>query len=155
MVKQDILGGLFSAVSRGIDLKNAMQSLYNAGYEKEEIEEAAIIIQKGQFTQDPITQKIIPIVEKLVEEKKEEPKTTAQKIIPVIENLIEPKKTPIKNKPATKKVSDYDHIVENNDRKIIAVLVIILIFLIGVLLATIIFKPEIISFINEFLNKNA
>jgi len=133
MVKQDILGGLFSAVSRGIDLKNAMQSLYNAGYEKEEIEEAAIIIQKGQFTQDPITQKIIPIVEKLVEEKKE----------------------PIKNKPATKKVSDYDHIVENNDRKIIAVLVIILIFLVGVLLATIIFKPEIISFINEFLNKNA
>src|SRR3989339_201912 len=109
MVKQDILGGLFSAVSRGIDLKNAMQSLYNAGYEKEEIEEAAKIIQKGQFTQDPIT----------------------------------------------KKVSDYDHTFENNDRKIIAVLIVILIFLIGVLLATIIFKPEIISFINEFLNKNA
>src|SRR3989339_647447 len=100
MVKQDILGGLFSAVSRGIDLKNAMQSLYNAGYEKEE--------------------------------------------------------TQIKsNKPTTKKVSDYDHTFENNDRKIIAVLIVILIFLIGVLLATIIFKPEIISFINEFLNKNA
>ncbi|HIG94489.1 MAG: hypothetical protein QT05_C0005G0003 [archaeon GW2011_AR13] len=152
MVKQDILGGLFSAVSRGIDLKNAMQSLYNAGYEKEEIEEAAIIIQKGQFTQDPITQKIIPIVEKLVEEKKEEPKKEPiQEIIPIVEK----QKIPIKNKPATKKVSDYDHIVENNDRKIIAVLVIILIFLVGVLLATIIFKPEIISFINEFLNKNA
>src|SRR3989339_164349 len=130
MVKQDILGGLFSAVSRGIDLKNAMQSLYNAGYEKEEIEEAAKIIQKGQFTQDPITQEIIPIVEK--------------------------QKTQIKsNKPTTKKVSDYDHTFENNDRKIIAVLIVILIFLIGVLLATIIFKPEIISFINEFLNKNA
>jgi len=152
MVKQDILGGLFSAVSRGIDLKNAMQSLYNAGYEKEEIEEAAIIIQKGQFTQDPITQKIIPIVEKLVEEKKEEPKKEPiQEIIPIVEK----QKIPIKNKPATKKVSDYDHIVENNDRKIIAVLIVILIFLIGVLLATIIFKPEIISFINEFLNKNA
>jgi len=152
MVKQDILGGLFSAVSRGIDLKNAMQSLYNAGYEKEEIEEAAKIIQKGQFTQDPITQKIIPIFEKLVEEKKEEPKKEPiQEIIPIVEK----QKIPIKNKPATKKVSDYDHIVENNDRKIIAVLVIILIFLVGVLLATIIFKPEIISFINEFLNKNA
>src|SRR3989339_376242 len=121
MVKQDILGGLFSAVSRGIDLKNAMQSLYNAGYEKEEIEEAA--------KKEPI-QDIIPIVEK--------------------------QKTQIKsNKPTTKKVSDYDHTFENNDRKIIAVLIVILIFLIGVLLATIIFKPEIISFINEFLNKNA
>src|SRR3989339_569996 len=88
MVKQDILGGLFSAVSRGIDLKNAMQSLYNAGYEKEEIEEAAIIIQKGQFTQDPITQKIIPIVEKLVEEKKEEPKKEPiQEIIQIVLNL--------------------------------------------------------------------
>ena len=153
MVKQDILGGLFSAVSRGIDLKNAMQSLYNAGYEKEEIEEAAIIIQKGQFTQDPITQKIIPIVEKLVEEKKEEPKKEPiQDIIPIVEK----QKTQIKsNKPTTKKVSDYDHTFENNDRKIIAVLIVILIFLIGVLLATIIFKPEIISFINEFLNKNA
>src|SRR3989339_15672 len=148
MVKQDILGGLFSAVSRGIDLKNAMQSLYNAGYEKEEIEEAAKIIQKGQFTQDPITQKIIPIFEKLVEEKKE----PIQDIIPIVEK----QKTQIKsNKPTTKKVSDYDHTFENNDRKIIAVLIVILIFLIGVLLATIIFKPEIISFINEFLNKNA
>ena len=39
--QQDLLGGIASGVSRGQSLKEAMISLYNAGYEKEEIENAA------------------------------------------------------------------------------------------------------------------
>ncbi|OYT36523.1 hypothetical protein B6U91_01115, partial [Candidatus Pacearchaeota archaeon ex4484_71] len=37
----DILGGIKSAVERGETLKEAMVSLFNAGYSKEEIEDAA------------------------------------------------------------------------------------------------------------------
>ena len=54
MVKEDILGGIINAVSRGSSLKDAMQSFYNAGYPKEEIEEAARqfqIINSGKPTQ--------------------------------------------------------------------------------------------------------
>jgi len=42
MVNQEILGGLISALERGESLKKSMMSMYNAGYKKEEIEEAAM-----------------------------------------------------------------------------------------------------------------
>ena len=45
MVNDDILGGLKSALSRGYSLKDAMFSFYNAGYKKEEIEDAARAVQ--------------------------------------------------------------------------------------------------------------
>lgn len=41
MIREDIIGMLNSAVSRGYPLRSAMQSLLNAGYSKEEIEAAA------------------------------------------------------------------------------------------------------------------
>ncbi len=44
MVNESILGGLRIAVSHKSTLKNAMQSFYNAGYKKEEIEEAGKIV---------------------------------------------------------------------------------------------------------------
>lgn len=47
MVNQDILGGLRNAVSHGESLQSAMQSFYNAGYKKEDIYEAAKIVQAG------------------------------------------------------------------------------------------------------------
>ena len=41
MVREDILGGLKTALRRGESLRQAMITLHNAGYEKEEIEQAA------------------------------------------------------------------------------------------------------------------
>jgi predicted ribosome quality control (RQC) complex YloA/Tae2 family protein len=43
MVKlnDEIIGGLVSALSRGESLEKAMMTFYNAGYEKEEIEDSA------------------------------------------------------------------------------------------------------------------
>jgi hypothetical protein len=41
MVNQEIVEGLRLALSRGYTLERAMMSFYNAGYKKEEIEEAA------------------------------------------------------------------------------------------------------------------
>ncbi len=60
MVREDILGGLRVALSKGHSLQNAMQSFYNSGYKKEDIEEAARYLQSHNFenpqaeTQQPI-----------------------------------------------------------------------------------------------------
>ncbi len=53
MVREDILGGLRTALSRGQTLRQAMMSFYNAGYIKEEIEEAAkaLLAEKNQPAQ--------------------------------------------------------------------------------------------------------
>jgi F0F1-type ATP synthase assembly protein I len=48
MVNESILGGLRIAIVHNSSLKDAMQSFYNAGYDKNEIEEAAQIIFKEQ-----------------------------------------------------------------------------------------------------------
>ena len=45
MPNQEILGGLRHAINKGESLEKAMLSFYNAGYKKEEIEEAAKFIQ--------------------------------------------------------------------------------------------------------------
>ena len=49
MVREDILGGLRVALSKGHSLQNAMQSFYNSGYKKEDIEEAARYLQSHNF----------------------------------------------------------------------------------------------------------
>ena len=45
MVREDILGGLRTALARGQTLRQAMMSFYNSGYLKQEIEEAAKALQ--------------------------------------------------------------------------------------------------------------
>jgi hypothetical protein len=44
MVHEEIIGGLISALSRGEPLQKAMMTFYNAGYGKQEIEEAARLV---------------------------------------------------------------------------------------------------------------
>jgi len=48
MVNEEILGGLKSALERGQPLQKAMMALYNSGYKKEEIEEAARSLMEFQ-----------------------------------------------------------------------------------------------------------
>ena len=50
LTNQEILGGIKSALGRGENLKQAMMSFYQAGYKKEEIEDAArayLYLQRG------------------------------------------------------------------------------------------------------------
>ncbi len=60
MVNADILGGLRSALAKGKSLKQTMISFYNAGYKKEEIEEAARTLQTQPAVQ-PILQPTLPV----------------------------------------------------------------------------------------------
>jgi len=52
MVNQEILGGLRLVLNRGESLEKAMLSFYNAGYKKEEIEEAAKFLQNPEQIQN-------------------------------------------------------------------------------------------------------
>lgn len=110
MVNQEILGGLISALSRGESLKRAMFSMFNAGYKKEEIEEAARILQSQSPVQ--ISQKIVEDNKNKIQGKMKpqvQPKTPIQ-VNPEIKQKIQPK-TPIQNnpkvKPNKKMVSSY------------------------------------------------
>ena len=61
MVREDILGGLKTGLARGQTLREAMMTFYNAGYLKQEIEDAARVAQEQinnpsqpQFVQTPL-----------------------------------------------------------------------------------------------------
>ena len=57
-MRQDLIGALQSALVRGETLKKAMMALHNAGYKKQEIEEAAASLQ--QLTQQSKIKETIP-----------------------------------------------------------------------------------------------
>jgi len=86
MVNQEILGGLKSSLKRGESLQKAMTTFYNAGYKKEEIEEAARVLQQEKIQAPTIPQEV-----KETKSKKQE----KIKLLPTIA------------KPSPKKVSAY------------------------------------------------
>jgi hypothetical protein len=51
MKKEDIIGGLKSALSRGESMNKAMMTFFNAGYTKEDIESAAGLLHMQGFQQ--------------------------------------------------------------------------------------------------------
>jgi len=75
MVNQEIVGGIEIAVNRGYSVDDAMISFYNAGYDRNEIEEAARYVKskKEKFVEETKEQKDKP------EEKKKERKIKHQR----------------------------------------------------------------------------
>jgi|TARA_Y100000034_G_scaffold136933_1_gene217298 ATP-dependent Zn protease len=124
-MKEDILEGLKSAVSKGESLKQAMQSFYNAGYKKEEIEEAARDLQKNQ-----------------VENKKQ----------PIKQEKSYKEKIEIsKGEKPVQRVSNYEQTSEKPKRNIlIFVLTIILLVLLGIIIGLFLFREELTGLLNRF-----
>lgn len=56
MARGDIVGGIKIALSKGRSLQEVMQSFYNAGYKKEDIEEAARFLKSQNFQPQILTQ---------------------------------------------------------------------------------------------------
>ena len=107
MVNIDLLEGLKVAISKGETLQQAMQSFYNAGYDKRDIEESAKALQY-QISQEQIQKPKLVKSENNIKKPMELPKS-------------QPPKT-------TQKISNYEQ--EKNPRKkmiiIIAFLLIVL-----------------------------
>ncbi|RLG16286.1 hypothetical protein DRN69_01160 [Candidatus Pacearchaeota archaeon] len=142
MVNQDILGGLKSALERGESLKQAMMTFYNAGYRKEEIEEAARALKEEQEHKKIEAQK--PLKSPEISEKKliKSPKLK-EKIPSKTERLA------IKPPKASQKISGYEQNKKPN-KIFIIVLIIILFVLFSILAITFLFRRELIEFFNRF-----
>ncbi len=133
MVREDILEGLRSAVSRGEPLKQAMITFYNAGYKREEIQEAAQAMQENQLTQG-----IQP------QEKAQQPvaQTTTGK---------EPEKTKeVKEGKTKQRASKYGK-KKKPGTALIIVLAIFLALLIGVLSLIFIFRGQLTDILNKLI----
>ena len=130
MVNEDILGGLKTAMRKGESLKRAMFSMYNAGYKKEEIEEAARVVQREQIQQVRQAEPVKEIKQIAIS------KPLAKPVEPIVQRVSH---YGINTKPKME---------FGRDIAIIMILVFMLLILIGGLTTLIIFKENIIDWLN-------
>ena len=155
MAREDILGGLSSALARGQSLKQAMMSFYNAGYVKEEIEEAARALSSG-ITQQP--QQVVPQqpiqVQQSQQPIQQSPMKISQQTIQKIssygiqtpQQIITQQPFLQKQLPVVQNVSSYEQPQKPKVKTAIFVLVFLLMLLFGALATVFFFKDEILSF---------
>jgi hypothetical protein len=166
MVNSEILGGLKLALSKGESFKQAMITFYNAGYKKEEIEEAARILQSENIEQKEISQKPETPLKQRPIQKSSKPKKSIQKVSiygkpteikslmqqeepATTEQFKEIKTTAEPKKEISQKVSSYENIQKPKGKLIIILLIFFLLFLLGSLVAVFLFKQELIDFFNK------
>jgi len=153
MLNDDIVGGLKSALERGATLKQAMMSLFNSGYKREEIEEAARSLNVPAFPSvHPIPASTLPsttVSTTKIEAKKEIIQPLPKKTFFGKDKLKEQAYPQLQVAPQTQKVSSYGKPV--NDNAIITFLVILLILLLSTLAGILIFKDQLINFFNDML----
>jgi tetrahydromethanopterin S-methyltransferase subunit A len=153
LTSQEILGGLRSAIERGELLKEAMMTFYRAGYDKNEIEEAArVYLEMNKDVEKNPLKKSPEEKEKKGEVKKEEKETIP--IMPKTQEFQTLEKKEEKKKKVVQKVSKYDSNkkVLPAGRIVTIVLILILVLLFGILGAVILFKSELVSFFNNLFN---
>lgn len=158
MVRGDILGGLRVALAKGDSLQKAMQSFYNSGYKKDEIEEAARFLQTQGFQPEVITKK------PEISQKKQisKPSGVSYPIYAPKTPPTEPVRRPIMKqqyRPAQKQmqpmmnqqfVSHYGEKKSSFDFMTVMLLIILLV-LIGLLVSVFLFKEDLIQFLNSVL----
>jgi hypothetical protein len=157
MVRSDIIGGLKLALSGGDTLQNIMQSFYNAGYKKEDIEEAARALQSEGFQpQLAITKGIIqkpiqisqqvPIAQPQTNFPAQQPSKESSP--PQLSDFL-PVQNPI-TQVSSQRVSAYGPQKSSVDFVTI-LLVVVLVLLLGVLAAVFLFKTQLVEFLSKFL----
>lgn len=169
MVREDILGGLALAMQKGEPLQQAMMTFLNAGYRREEIDEAARFLQGNSQQQIPNqrplpakTQQIRPVKrlpqtpsvnqimpQQPMQQPQQQVQQPQQPQIPMQPQQIQ-KPQPIQKQEQkiTPKVSSYGSKLSARTIVIItlsAILVILLLSLGGVFL----FRDSLISFFNS------
>lgn len=154
---QEILGGLKMAIDKGENLRDAMMTFYQAGYDKAEIEEAARVLlsqTKAAPENLQIGKRNEPIGEE--DKKKEIPKPIGQVPAPVqMQKPAEIK--PLSQAPAfmqnnktPQKVSAYgEQIKPPKSNALTIALIMVLLFLVGILAAVFLFKDELVGFFNN------
>lgn len=176
MVRNDILGGLKVAIARGSSLQDAMQSFYNAGYKKEEIEEAAKNLQnkpapqtvspqknsffpKNPFTPSPKTPIMSLKPTQPLPPRQETPETNSLPSKEEIAQVFLSKQSALKPtfSPPPAQQTNVKQNVSNYGEKpkrdaFTIILIAILIVLMGILAAVFLFREQLVTFLNGFLD---
>ena len=157
---QDLIGGINAALSRGQTLRQAMMSMYNAGYEKVKIEEAArayIELSRNPAKAQAQTKQIAKKIERKKNSKEKlekkklldkvlESKVPSSKVVPgaaLVTDKIVKDASRYGAKP--KKVSK----AHDNSNVITFLLIFILVFLLLILGSVFLFKNELVDFFNR------
>jgi hypothetical protein len=168
MVNEELVEGIRRALTKGESLQQAMSSFYNAGYERGEIESAARFVQMEQFQNqynsnnytniNSQNQKVIqPISPNNQQPKNQNKEVTNQQIAQKISaygNQIQRPQQPMQMPNQNiNQVSNYENFPEKKlgvgKTILIVLLVIFLLALAGGLIASLVFKEEIINFFNN------
>jgi len=171
MVREDILGGLRTALARGQSLRQAMMSFYNAGYIKQEIEEAARAVQaeisnptQQQFIPGP-TAPIFQRTNIMELDPNEKPKEVFSQTATFVQQPVQPQTIqkvsaygpPVQPQAIVQQqvqpiaqpqaiVQQPSIVAKPRGKAIIFILLALLLILIGGLIAVFFFKGEILSF---------
>ncbi len=134
MVNEEIVGGLKAALERGESLKRAMNTFFNAKYNKKEIEEAAASL--SEFVPETAVQ----------------PKSVSAPVpfgIPK-EAQAAVQESPFPASQLAQKVSEYGE-EKKGGKLIVFVLIALLVFLSGALTAVFLFRDQLINFFSTLL----
>jgi len=177
MVNEEVFGGLKSALERGQTLERAMLTLFNSGYKREDIEEAARALMEiqpsAQLTPPIKTVPMSPVIKQAPQvlapprqPKSFEPMTFQQQstqiqrpIQPQIQKPIQKQpiqiQQPVQVQKPIQKVSNYGEEKQKEERPkrekaIIFILVFLLAFLLGLLAVIFLFKQQLIDYFSNF-----
>jgi len=154
MVNQEILWGLKSALERGQSLKKAMLSFYNAGYNKNEIEESAkYLTETGSVSVEQNSgqlqrQRPVPTPESFNGEE-----DSSFIPAPSQENVQSEKavQKPRQVLASAQNVSAYEQREGTSGKLVIVILCAILFLLFGILVLFLIFRNEFISWFSNLM----
>jgi len=137
MIKEEIAAGIKNAIERGDSLEKAKQSFINAGYNPQEVEQAAASIGGVLKNYSPPAQSIPHL------------NTKGQKQIPATSSLQAP--APQQTQSSQTKPLPTQTQVKKPKKPIIVFLIIILAILLFFLLISLLFKEKILDFIKSIL----
>ena len=149
MIVENISEGLKLAMSKGETLQQAMQSFYNAGYKKENIESAARLLTPNVMQPTQPQESVIPQKQPIVLQQPQ------LKPVQKVSNYGKPFPQlpfPLPPKPA-QKVSNYGQSQKQINPKVIMIIlvIILLIFFGGAIGGILFFKESVIEFFNSLI----
>jgi len=139
MVKQEIVEGLRLALSRGYTLENAMMSFYNAGYKKENIEDAARELYKHPSISLSHPHKKTP-------EELKKPIEIAKPLTGAISMSEAASKTEKREDKKLGVISTYEDKAKPRGKLVTIIVVILLILLLAGLAGIIFFRDRLVTF---------
>ena len=145
VVNKDIVEGLRNALSRGYSLEKAMKSFYNAGYKKEEVEDAARVLHEHpshpmSHPGKPLSKDVKkPVTKPLSDESHPAPQTKPPEV----------KSQKSVTKPQKQLISKYEEKTKPKGKLTIILLLAALFVLLLVMIGAILFRKELINFFSN------